>query len=270
MSRNGVNNNGPALPPGITAEIWEQMKKQQRRGPVPPVTDGQQEQSAPVHRKQQQQQAQVQAKGQQINSGKQAKTGKRVAVQIRESNPVAVSKTGSYEAIEIDSGVGNESNDEWKTVSRKGNRKKAAGDEAPAASVEKVANAVNGMQIAGDKKKKKKKQTPPAAKSDEVVLLTKSSVPASAQSAVSAGRKGSADSGKKKKSAGVDQPSPQQQESEQDGDPVKRLRNLKKRLKEIEALRQMDKSTLGPDQVEKVKRYHEVKKQIATLESRVN
>lgn len=267
MSKNGVNNNGPALPPGITAEIWEQMKKQQRRGPVPPASDGQ---AAPAAQQKQQQQVkqQQQAKQLQTGSGKQqqAKSGKRVAVQIREANPVAVSnKTGSYEAIEIDSGVGNESNDEWKTVSRKGNRKKGAGDETAAgASVEKVANAVNGMQIAGDKKKKKKK---PAAKAEGVVVSKAPAASAQTAAAANAGRKGSADSGKQKQAAGS---VVAHQESEQDGDPVKRLRNLKKRLKEIELLRQMDKSTLGADQVEKMKRYQEVKKQIAILESRVN
>lgn len=266
MSKNGNNNNGPALPPGITAEIWEQMKKQQRRGPVPPATEGQavaqpQPQKQQPHQQPKQQQAAV--------SGKSSK-GKRVVVQIREANPVAVSNTGSYEAIEIDSGVGNES-DEWKTVTTKRGRKKAAGDDVPVGDkgVEKVTAAVNGLTIAGEKKKKKKK---PAVKEGSKAPATAPAPPSS--QAVTAARKGSVD-GKKQQSgpALVSQQAPpahKDQELEVDGDPVKRLRNLKKRLKEIEQLRQKDKSTLGADQVEKMKRYSEVKKQIAILEARVN
>lgn len=49
-------------------------------------------------------------------------------------------------------------------------------------------------------------------------------------------------------------------------DPAKKLRNLKKRLREIETLKTKDISTLDKDQVEKLKRYKEIKKLVKQLE----
>lgn len=49
-------------------------------------------------------------------------------------------------------------------------------------------------------------------------------------------------------------------------DPAKKLRNLKKRLREIEVLKTKDIATLDKDQVEKVKRYKEIKKLVKQME----
>lgn len=48
-------------------------------------------------------------------------------------------------------------------------------------------------------------------------------------------------------------------------DPVKRLRNLRKKLKEIEALKSKDTSTLEKDQLDKLERYTEIVQQIEQL-----
>lgn len=49
-------------------------------------------------------------------------------------------------------------------------------------------------------------------------------------------------------------------------DPAKRLRNLKKKLKEIESLKTKDRNSLEKEQLEKISREQDVKKQIAELE----
>jgi len=49
-------------------------------------------------------------------------------------------------------------------------------------------------------------------------------------------------------------------------DPFKRLKNLKKKLADIEKLRLKDKSTLDKDQIEKINRYDEVQEMIKELE----
>ena len=202
-----MSKNERSLPPGITAEVWEQMKQQQ----------------------------------------KQAAKGKATKTTVT-TKPVA--------AVQQDSGVGEP--DEWTTVSRKSNRKKnAAGDENVPAAVEKINSGVNGITITAAKAKKKKK--PASDNNNKVVAGT-------AQQQAVAVVKNTAEAKKQ-------QPQKQQpaaQDVEVDGDPVKRLRNLKKRLKEIEELRQKDKSSLGADQVEKVKRYNEIKKMVARLEAAVN
>jgi len=48
--------------------------------------------------------------------------------------------------------------------------------------------------------------------------------------------------------------------------PKNRLRNLKKKLRDIEALMKVDRKKLGKDQIDKIGRYEEVKKQISNLE----
>ena len=49
--------------------------------------------------------------------------------------------------------------------------------------------------------------------------------------------------------------------------PKKKLRNLKKKLKDIEALMKVDRKKLEKDQIDKIGRYEEVKKQINILET---
>lgn len=52
-------------------------------------------------------------------------------------------------------------------------------------------------------------------------------------------------------------------------DPAKRLRNLRKKLKEIEELKLKDPKTLAPEQLDKIKRIHEVKSMINQLSNQV-
>lgn len=52
-------------------------------------------------------------------------------------------------------------------------------------------------------------------------------------------------------------------------DPVKRLRNLRKKLKEIESLKQKDHAILEKEQLEKIKREEEITQQIILLASQI-
>lgn len=52
-------------------------------------------------------------------------------------------------------------------------------------------------------------------------------------------------------------------------DPVKRLKNLRKKLLEIEKLKAKDRATLDKDQLEKMNRYEEVLEMIEGLEAEV-
>jgi hypothetical protein len=282
------------------------MKKQQKRGPIPasassvdhnsesvPAAAQKQVSSSPAASGKQQQRSQQQTGKQ--NTGKSGK-GTRIAVTIKEANPIAVSisSSGYHEgdaAIELlDTKAGKEtSGDEWTTVSSRKNKKKSSpGDEnlvpgAAASSMDRIIVGVNGIKLAtgltagsdvpsGNKSKKKKSA---ANKSDAQPLNQ-------TEKAVTVSRKGS--DPKEQSAQKPIKPQPQQQpqqkhqkaaptavtESEADGDPVKRLRNLRKRLKEIEELRNKDKNSLGADQIEKMKRYSEIKKQIQRLEAKVS
>lgn len=66
-------------------------------------------------------------------------------------------------------------------------------------------------------------------------------------------------------------PPPQQQQQKSSDDPVKRLRNLKKKLRDIEALEaKMEEGVkLEPEQMEKVSRKIQVENEIDELESKV-
>ena len=305
LSRNGHNNNnGPPLPPGITPEIWEQMKQQKRRGPgmmtaamMPAPVKSTDQPQAPVQRQQRPQQQQQQQPAKQatkatatgaITGAGKAGKGKAVrpSIMIKEANPVAVN-ANLTDTIELETvSVGAEGGgghvkseaDEWKTVTRKNARKKnVVGDEnAATVNVDKVSSGVNGITIAGAKRGKNKKPAGNGVVNQVVVAGGKGAAAAAAgqQSASVAAKKISGNNNNnnsKLLAASFDREtdSSTHELEVEAGDPAKRLRNLKKRLKEIEQLRQKDKSTLGPDQVEKVKRLTEVKRMIAKLEARV-
>lgn len=290
-NREQHQNNGPSLPPGITAEVWEQMKRQQKGKGLLASSAGTDsghashvKQQKPQQQVQQQQKPQqVQGQGQQapVTSAKRTKGKKNVLpILIREANPVAITANRPHAAIEVVSSSAAakaEEVDEWKTVNRKSGKKKTSGDEN---TVEKT--TVNGVQQQGKSKKQKKQQQ--QQPQQQKATLTESNRKQSAGQVTVAPEKQkqqqqqqpshkkpqsqnqTAQASKKKP---VDKKPVTTTDSSEDGDPVKRLRNLKKRLQEIEQLKQRDKSSLIPEQVEKMKRYNDIKKQIAKLELEV-
>lgn len=195
------------LPPGITPEVWESMKQQQR--------------------------AMAKSK---IQSE---------AEMVAQSAPAA-----NHQQPNNKSG-----GDEWVTVMRSKKKKQQSlkGDEDIHSKMNGLSiNNNNNVQKAAVKPKKPKKKKTPAAptttvvssdvEEENVVVQTKS------VSKAVVGNVGGGDAG---------------------FDPVKRLRNLRKKLKEIEELKSRDPKTLAPEQLDKIKRISEVKSMINQLANQV-
>ena len=229
---------------------------------------------------------QVQGQGQQAvtTSVKRTKGKKNVLpILIREANPVAITASRPTAAIEVvpsSSSAKLDEVDEWKTVNRKSSKKKTTDENV----VQEKTHAVNGIQQQGKSKKQKKQQQQPQQQQNQgtKATLTESNKKQSTGTHpvnVAEKQKQQQQQPSQKKpnqtvtTAQASKKKPDKKpvitDSSEDGDPVKRLRNLKKRLQEIEQLKQRDKSSLVPDQVEKIKRYNDIKKQVAKLELEV-
>lgn len=119
--------------------------------------------------------------------------------------------------------------DSWKTVKSKGSRKHSQGSDHD--SIEHILQNGNVPKKASNKKKEVKEAKQEVAKVEHVPEVLQTVDP-----------------------------------SQQIGsDPVKRLRNLRKKLKEIDALKTKDKASLEQEQLDKLSRYDEIQAQVDEL-----
>jgi len=227
------HNNNTGLPPGITPEIWEQMKAQQKSiGKAGGKTSNQQSKTA-------------------AENVKNASIG--------QSGP------GSKASI---SPIGDNNNEDgWVTV----NRKKGKNQVQPSSGADSISTGVNGITI-DDKKNKKKnnrRKKPNAGGQGDVAISGDEdevkAVP-QAPTVTTTTKPG----GQQQPKAIQQQPKSSTGESDSEVDPAKKLRNLKKRLRAIEELKakvQADPSIrLDKAQQDKIKSEKEVKHAIKALE----
>ena len=276
---------GPTgLPPGITQEVWEQMKKQQKN---PVVT-------AKAIKTTQPSQEPKKVLGENKTVGKKKKTS---------ANNNNVGESVKKPASEL-------SGDGWVTVQTKKSKKQLQ-NEAPA--VQDIDSGVNGLSLTeGVTSAKKKKNKPKKSESNVATEVTKQSTvvktTAVKQPTVAKPTAVKQPAVAKEPKPKKEQPKPATQVTkpvtavtaapkaekksvkpaatkpaevaksaakpvkglklDPDTDPAKKLRNLKKRMKEIEELKakQEAKANLSKDQLEKISRRREVKTAILALE----
>lgn len=240
------------LPPGITPEIWASMKAQQRNQRYDPNVQNAKKDKPPqpaksevVHDKLS---ADPAAPKQAKSKGK--KSGPKPQNKPQQNENVSLQVEPMKAQIEAD---------EWVTVSnRKGrkNKKNSLTDVQLDQNIidDNVNEVTSGEALkvsneSGPGKKAKQRSKAPSNGSNEKVKK---------------------DTAKKQSSkVTVVEKVASQESTDTDGvqaDPAKKLRNLKKRLREIELLKTKEISTLDKDQVDKVKRYGEIKKLVKQLE----
>lgn len=193
------------LPPGITPEVWESMKQQQR-----------------------------------------SMAKKKIQ---SESNDLTSTLPSAGNHVNKPGG------DEWVTVMNKKKKKQSLKGEDEVSKMNELSINNNNVAPKAEKVKKAKKKKNPVSN------ISASNIPVSsdAEDVVVETTKVS----KVSKNVGGTN------NEDQLFDPVKRLRNLRKKLKEIEELKRRDLKTLAPEQLDKIKRIHEVKAMISQLSNQV-
>ena len=151
-----------------------------------------------------------------------------------------------------------ETTDSWVTVQSKKKKKKLAQSNVEN-SVEDVNRLMNGVTIGKDKAAAKKAKKAAGKQQPTNAAKNQSSAPTQAKKAAPVQKNQSTDDDEVTTDANANQTT----------DPFKRLRNLRKKLKEIDSLRSKDRKTLEKDQLEKLNRYQEVKQQIQELSSEI-
>lgn len=162
--------------------------------------------------------------------------------------------------------AGGDNTDNWQEVSGKKSKKKAPqaqnkpAEDAP--TTDKSQETATPKDVEQKKKKKKEKKEVDQLADDvkaKVNVTKASQPPKQSQEKHAAGSKQ------------VSAPSSNRtSESEGITEPAKKLRNLKKKLREIDELKAKDPSTLDKDQLAKLSRESELKKQVKKLESSIN
>ena len=265
---------GPTgLPPGITQEVWEQMKKQQKN---PVVT-------AKAIKTTQPSQEPKKVLGENKTVGKKKKTsannnnvGESVKKPANESAGdgwVTVQTKKSKKQLQneapavgdIDSGVNGLSLTEGVTAAKKKKNKPKKSESSVATEVTKQPTVVKTTAVkqpaVAKEPKPKKEQPKPATQVTKPVTAVTAAPKADKKSVKPAATKPAEvakSAAKPVKGLKLDP----------DTDPAKKLRNLKKRMKEIEELKakQEAKANLSKDQLEKISRRREVKTAILALE----
>lgn len=152
--------------------------------------------------------------------------------------------------------------DQWHEVGGKKSKKKSASQPAAPAAEREEATAKDTEQTKKKKKKEKKEVEQLADGLESKVNVAQAPKPQEPKPQV--------DASSTKQT--IKPRSTQTSESEAGAatDPAKKLRNLKKKLREIEELKAKEQSTLGSDQLAKLSRESELRKQIKNLESTVS